>query len=88
MAELLEAVNHIRMLEAASDNYYLTRNIQADTLFILPSASAEKQNTQLLVRHFDSVRVQQVEGDHFSVMSRPAVAELWQMVEAQLHQEV
>ena len=81
--ELFEAVNIIRLLNASSENYYISKAVEARTLYIHPNESRAISNKKMQ-HYFENLALQQIAGDHFSVMKNPVVSELATIVNEHL----
>uniref|UniRef100_UPI003D647157 thioesterase domain-containing protein n=1 Tax=Tenacibaculum halocynthiae TaxID=1254437 RepID=UPI003D647157 len=66
--ELFKATGKIRSLITASDNYWINRNVAANTLFIRPIKSSNTINIDELEKTFINLCIKNTSGDHFSIM--------------------
>ncbi|WP_445454937.1 amino acid adenylation domain-containing protein [Flavobacterium sp. HNIBRBA15423] len=78
--ELFEAVNKIRLLLNASNKHYIQDSIQAKTLYVWPNESRAIYNKERLSEFFINFDIQEVSGNHFSVMKSNNVISLSQIV--------
>ncbi len=85
LSELFLAVNKIRLLITSGDHYLVDDRISANTLFILPEESKPIQNIEILETIFSTINVKAVSGNHFSVMMKPTVNELFSTINEHLN---
>jgi thioesterase domain-containing protein len=78
--ELFVAVNKIRLLLNASNKHYIQDPIQANTLYVWPNESSAIYNKEKLSKFFINFEIQEVSGNHFSVMKSRNVISLSQIV--------
>ncbi|WP_114905048.1 non-ribosomal peptide synthetase [Kordia sp. SMS9] len=85
--ELFAAVNKIRLLLNASDGHCIQEAIQAKTVYIWPTESSAIYNKEKLGNFFRNFEIQEVSGNHFSVMKNSNVVSLSQVVNNQLEKK-
>ncbi|CAM1357013.1 amino acid adenylation domain-containing protein [Tenacibaculum halocynthiae] len=79
--ELFKMTNKIRRLIASSEVHFVNKQISANTLYICPSESPNNMNFNKLRKVFKSISINNISGDHFSIMKTPEVMKLSNCIE-------